>query len=383
MTSVTMEWESRLGRRLRVRDLYILSIVVKTGGMARAARQLAMTQPAVSAAIKNLEHMLGVRLLDRSPRGIEPTIYAEAMLKRSVAVFDELKQSVSDVAFLADPTSGELRIGCPESIRATVLPQFIEYFSGKYPQIVVHVHDVPAPANPNAGLRDRKFDLIFSRQDPLLPHERTADDLNLEYLFDDPLVIAAGLHSRWAHRRTIDIAELIDERWILPPPDMWNHIRVAEAFRARGLEMPKVRLFSFSAHLVNHFVANGPFLTAHPRSVARFCSLKALPIKLPTRPWLVMIVTLKARTLSPVVERFIECAREASKALASKKSPSARQRRHVACWPPPSRFASTRRNHCSAGNSKHFCNKIGPLRPKCRLLRGKADVPRTSPHRRV
>ena len=293
MTSVTMEWESRLGRRLRVRDLYILSTVVKTGGMAKAARQLAMTQPSVSAAIANLEHLLGVRLLDRSPRGIEPTIYAEAMLKRSVAVFDELKQSVKDVAFLADPTAGELKIGCPESIRATVLPRFIEHFSRKYPQVVVHVHDVASPANPDLGLRDRKFDLIFTRQDPLLPNERTADDLNLEYLFDDPLVIAAGLHSRWARRRTIDIAELVDEPWILPPPEMWNYISVAEAFRSRGLDMPKVRLFGFSAHLVNHFVANGQYLTAHPRSVARFCSLKALPIKLPARPWLVMIVTLK------------------------------------------------------------------------------------------
>src|SRR5215813_9404995 len=115
MTQVTMEGESSLGRRLRVRDLYILAAVVETGGMAKAARRLAMTQPSVSAAIANLEHMLGVRLLDRSPRGIEPTIYAEAMLKRSIAVFDELKQSVKDVAFLADPTSGELRIGCPES----------------------------------------------------------------------------------------------------------------------------------------------------------------------------------------------------------------------------------------------------------------------------
>ncbi len=114
MTSVTMEWESRLGRRLRVRDLYILSTVVKSGGMAKAARQLAMTQPSVSAAIANLEHMLGVRLLDRSPRGIEPTIYAEAILKRSLVVFDELKQGVKDVASLADPATGELRIGCPE-----------------------------------------------------------------------------------------------------------------------------------------------------------------------------------------------------------------------------------------------------------------------------
>src|SRR5262245_32837264 len=120
MTSVTMEWESRLGRRLRVRDLYILSTVVKAGGMAKAARQLAMTQPSVSAAIANLEHLLGVRLLDRSPRGIEPTIYAEAILKRSIAVFDELKQGVQDIGSLADPTTGELRIGCPDSINATV-----------------------------------------------------------------------------------------------------------------------------------------------------------------------------------------------------------------------------------------------------------------------
>src|SRR5580704_7557556 len=110
MTSVTMEWESRLGRRLRVRDLYILSAVVRSGGMAKAARQLAMTQPSVSAAIANLEHVLGVRLLDRSSRGIEPTIYAQALLKRSIAVFDELKQSVRDIECLANPTVGVLKV---------------------------------------------------------------------------------------------------------------------------------------------------------------------------------------------------------------------------------------------------------------------------------
>ena len=114
MSPVTMEWESRLGRRLRLRDLYVLSAVVKTGGMAKAARQLAMTQPSVSAAIANLEHMLGVSLLDRSPSGVVPTLYAEAMLRRSVVVFDELKQSVRDVETLADPSIGELRIGAAE-----------------------------------------------------------------------------------------------------------------------------------------------------------------------------------------------------------------------------------------------------------------------------
>ena len=104
------------------------------------------TQPAVSAAtIANFEHMLGVRLLDRSPRGIEPTIYAHAMLKRSIAVFDELKQSVKDVEFLADPATGELRIGPPVQSTRKCYPQFIERFSTRYPRLVVHVHDLPSP----------------------------------------------------------------------------------------------------------------------------------------------------------------------------------------------------------------------------------------------
>jgi DNA-binding transcriptional LysR family regulator len=319
MTSVTMEWESRLGRRLRVRDLYILSTVVKTGGMAKAARQLAMTQPSVSAAIGNLEHMLGVRLLDRSPRGIEPTIYAEAMLKRSHVVFDELRQSVKDVESLADPATGELRIGCTESASATVLPRFIEPFSKKYPRVVVHVHDLPPPAIENPGLRDRKFDLVFARRPSRQLGGRVADDLNLEDLFDDPLIIAAGLHSRWEHRRKIDLAELIDEPWILQPPNSWNYIHLAEACRMQGLAMPTVRLYGFSMHLANHFVANGSFITAQPKSVARFCSMKELPVKLPVRPWLITLVTLKNRTLGPIVERFIECAREVATELAKKK----------------------------------------------------------------
>jgi DNA-binding transcriptional LysR family regulator len=313
MTSVTMEWESRLGRRLRVRDLYILSAVVKAGGMAKAARQLAMTQPAVSAAIANLEHMLGVRLLDRSPRGIEPTIYADAMLKRSVAVFDELKQGVKDVESLADPSTGELRIGCP--VNTTVVPLFIERFSKRYPGVVVHVHDVPSPVIKNPGLRDRIYDLVVARVGSPLSKDAIEDDLNVERLFDDPLVIAAGPRSPWARRRAIRIEELTNEPWILTHSDAWNYIGVSEAFTARGFEMPKVSVLGSSAHLLNHFVANGPFVTALPRSVAQFCSLKVLPVKLPVRPWPVAIATLKKRTLSPVVERFVECAREVAKSM--------------------------------------------------------------------
>src|SRR5262245_46706556 len=133
-----IDWESQIGRRLRLRDLHVFSAVVQRGSMAEAARQLGVSHPAVSEVIADLEHALGVRLLDRSAKGIEPTIYGNALLKRSVAVFDELKQSIRDIEFLSDATTGEVRIGSIEAPWFTLLPDVIRRFSQQYPRIQVH-----------------------------------------------------------------------------------------------------------------------------------------------------------------------------------------------------------------------------------------------------
>src|SRR5215472_17175052 len=97
MTSPGSNWDNRIGRRLKLRDLHILSTVVQWGSMAKGAAHLGMSQPAVSEAIATLEDALRVRLLDRSPRGIEPTIYASALLKRGHVIFDELRQGLQDI----------------------------------------------------------------------------------------------------------------------------------------------------------------------------------------------------------------------------------------------------------------------------------------------
>jgi DNA-binding transcriptional LysR family regulator len=85
-------WEARIGRRLRLRDLHVLLTLVQCGSMAKAAQRLAVSQPAVSKAIANLEQTLGVRLLDRGPQGVEPTLYGNALVRRGLAVFDELRK---------------------------------------------------------------------------------------------------------------------------------------------------------------------------------------------------------------------------------------------------------------------------------------------------
>ena len=102
-----MSRQTRVGRRLKLRDLDILSKVVQWGSMAKAASPLGMSQPAVSEAVAGLEGALGVRLLDRSPQGVTPTIYARALLRRADIAFDELQQGMRDIEFLATLTIGE------------------------------------------------------------------------------------------------------------------------------------------------------------------------------------------------------------------------------------------------------------------------------------
>src|SRR5262249_40879504 len=258
----TIDWESRIGRRLGVRELHVFTTVAQCGSMAKAAQQLNVTQPAVSKAIGDLEHTLGVRLLDRRPQGVELTIYGQALLRRSNAVFDELKQGVRDIAFLADPTVGEIRFGCYESVAAALMPPIMELFSSKYPRVAVHL-EVIGPVGAALelpSLHQRLFDFAILRLSTPLADQQITDELQVEILFNDQLVVAAGSHSRWARRRKIDLAELVTEPWILSGPGTWNYIELAEACRARGIDIPKIRLDTISNTVRVSMLAAGPYI---------------------------------------------------------------------------------------------------------------------------
>src|SRR6266481_4057647 len=184
-----IDWESQIGRRLRLRDLHVFSTVVQRGSMAKAAQHLGVSQPAISEVIADLEHALGVRLLDRSAQGIEPTIYGGALLKRSVAVFDELKQSIRDIEFLSDGTTGEVRIGCMEPPWFTLVPDVIRRFSQQYPRIQVHT-DLMDQSEAFLALRERRYDcVLIPLRIGLL--DKALDDLTVEILYDDAVIVAA------------------------------------------------------------------------------------------------------------------------------------------------------------------------------------------------
>lgn len=134
-----MRWDDRIGRRIKLSDLHVLLAVAQAGSMAKAATQLAVSHPVVSRSISDLEHTLGVRLLERKPRGVELTAYGHAMLNRSHSAFDELRQGVRDIEFLSDPTVGEVRIGTTPPLAASFVFAVIERLSRRYPRMTFRV----------------------------------------------------------------------------------------------------------------------------------------------------------------------------------------------------------------------------------------------------
>lgn len=315
---VGWDWDTRIGRRLKLRDLHILSVVVRWGSMAKAAAHLDTSQSVVSEAIANLESALGVHLLDRSPRGIEPTIYATALLKRGHVVFDELREGIKEIESLAGQATGEVRIACPEFLAAGLMTDAIDGFSRRHPQIVCQVVEADVSTLDFRQLQERGVDLMVTR----VPNAFTDDDLNVEILFDDPHLVVAGVKSRWAGRRDVTLAELAGEPWIIPPSLLVNAI-LKEAFEAQGLQVPNEKVVTSFILMRNHLLATGRFLTVLPESALRYnarqWALRALPIKLRATPQPIAIVNLKNRTVSPAVALFIAHLRTVTKAYMRRR----------------------------------------------------------------
>src|SRR5215468_7730560 len=242
----SVQWEERIGRRLKLRDVHIFMTVAQQGSMGRAAKHLAVSPPVVSKAISDLERTLKVRLVDRTMKGIEPTVYGTALLRRGTIVFDELGHSVKEIEFLADPAAGEVRIASHESLNSTFLPAVIDRLSRKFPGLRFLVFSVPATTAQHLEiLHERRVDLVLT----YVPAPFEHDDLTAEFLWSEALIVVAARDSKWARRRKIELAELVDEPWCLPAKDSIAGSLVARAFRERGLDPPRNFVTTDSTHL--------------------------------------------------------------------------------------------------------------------------------------
>ncbi len=286
----------RARRRIKLRDLHVLLVIGRRGGMAAAAAELAMPQPAVSRAVSDMERALGVRLFGRGRGGVEPTLYGRALLRRGATIFDELTQGLQELDFLADPAVGELRIGSSESIAAGLLPAVIDRFTQRHPGVRINVVQTVLDNMRYRELRERSIDLLLG----WTPTPFDEEDLLVEPLLNDPRVVVAGKQSEWARASTLKLADLAGERWVLRRPTRSGVCGRGPVSRRRARLPACADHVPLSLHLCCRLAATGRFGYAAAEHGVRFGSrdlaLQALAVRLPrTSAISAAIVTLKGR----------------------------------------------------------------------------------------
>ena len=294
---------------------YILLAVAQSGSMAKAANELAVSHPVVSRSISELEHTLGVRLLDRNPHGVELTEYGHALLNRSHAAFDELRQGVKDIELLSDPTAGDVRIGSTAPLGASFVAAIIDRLLRRYPRMVFHIISEDA----NSLIRDldeRKLDLLILRKIGPFAEDRQS----FEILYDNPYFVAAGTKNPSARRRRIELAELIGQPWVLPPPDSRFGSLAREIFDA---QVRAPLLLATALEMTINLLRTNRYLAILPKSVFNFPAkhpfITKLSVELPIVSGPIEILTLKNRVLGPAAKLFVDCARGLAKPLARSK----------------------------------------------------------------
>ena len=308
-----MKGEVKALRRVKLRELRILIAVSQHGSLAKAAEQLAMSQPAVSKAIADLEDALGVSLFDRTNRGAEPTAQGRIAIQRAVNMFDELRQATEEIEFLADPMSGELRVGGPPGLTGGLLPHVLDTINRERPGIRTAIVEGELEEL-GPLLRDRAIDVALTR----MPPAGVGGDIAFERLFDERLFVIVGAGHPLARRRKISLKELAGERWIIAHPGTSVHARIRAAFDGLGIAMPEPTLTAMSLQLRYELAMTDRFVTTVPGSLLYYghapASAQVLPIDLPgVAP--TGFATLQGRSLSPVAKIFVECVRKASRPI--------------------------------------------------------------------
>jgi DNA-binding transcriptional LysR family regulator len=280
-----------LARRVTLRELRLLLAVARSGSILKAASEIGLTQPALSKAIADLEGTFGVRLFDRTNRGVTPTPHGEVLIRRATGIFDELRQAVDELGSLTDPNHGELRIGGTPTMCAGLLPRIISSVRGNRPRFQFHVAELES-GKLASEVVSRSLDLGLGRGHVIGDN----DHLAFERLFDDRLFIVAGAQHPLAMRRSITLEETARHQWVLPTEgSVTAHLK--GEFRRQRLDLPESAVTTMSMLVRYELIATNSFLTVMYGSVLRFGSA-------------IGMVRLRNRTLTPSAEVFMQATRE-------------------------------------------------------------------------
>lgn len=247
-------------RRLTYGQLQALIAVARAGSFALASRQTGLSEPALHRAARELERLLGVSLLVRQGRTVQPTPPATRLLRFARLARAELLAAEAELAALRSAGAGHVTIGVMPLARAILLPQALARFARDYPAASVEVVEGPY-VELLADLREGTMDvLVGAMRDPA-----PVADVTQEPLFtDDPVIVGRAGHPLLAEAG-FRFERLLDFPWVIAGTGAPVRRRWEQMFQERGYEPPRLQIECGSVLVVRGLMLDGDWLTLMSR----------------------------------------------------------------------------------------------------------------------
>ena len=251
-----------LTRNMSMRQMRMLIAVAEQKSVIGAARELRVAQPAISRALRELEHALGITLFERLSKGMTLTVFGDALLRHIRTIFGELRDASEELHALQDGSYGQVTIGCTRLLIAGVLPRVLSAFVRGHPGINVSIRE--AKTTMLIGeLRARNLDIVLGRLAPSVDRE---GDLEYKSLFDEKLVLVAARDHPIVKGKTLSLSKALQETWVLPLRDSMLFRVIAETLSKNGLSLPAARVEVESPRVMLELVATTRMIALAPSS---------------------------------------------------------------------------------------------------------------------
>lgn len=296
MPRTPIDWLAR--SRLTARQLALIVQLSDKGSVLHAAEAAHMTQPAASRLLHTIEDALGVPLFERHPRGVVTTPYGEVLVRHARAALAEFKQAHEEVEALASGIAGDIRIGTAVTSATDLVPMAVAQLNTRHPRVHVEV-ELGFSEALVAQVLERKLDIAIARLHP----SRELAGVDFAGLGEEPHGMIARTRHALARRKSLDLADLTGQTWVLPPRGNVLRDRLTVLFLQKGIDLPRQVVETSALPVITSLLRISDMVAPLPIEVVRpyfeTRLLTRLPLRLDLRLGAAGIVTRHGHELSP------------------------------------------------------------------------------------
>ncbi len=298
---------------LKTRDLYAFLEVCRLKSIRRSAESLALSQPALTKIIQQLERHMGVPLIERLPRGVQPTIYGNTLARYARFALAELDQAKETIDSIMGGKLGRVRIGANATAAHMLLPPIIERIRALNPFVELRVLESTIESL-ELRLLNGELDVVFAP----IPRNGIDSDILTKRLLDDQLVVIAGDQNDLARQAAPKLADALSHPWIFVGDDPIKQSQIIPLLHMLGLPAPHWVMETNSVAFLMRFLRGSNCLSYQSRRLVNTfagdgISIIALPQL--SLDWPMMVSIRKNALLTPLVELIVEEAERIAKEL--------------------------------------------------------------------